>query len=387
MRTNNQRVIIIGAGSIGAALAHDLTLRGFLVTVVERDEPLTGVTGRHHGVLHCGARYSVCDPTVAKQCIEELSILRKIAPESVPNHIALYLAVSERDASYSLLFIERCREIGIPISELSIAQAIEFEPLINPLTKIAVAVPDLSIEPDELPRRFLNSALSRGASLSKFSEVMSFLVREGAIYGLSVQHRDRKPQHLYSDIVVNAAGPWAKSVCELAGISLPIVIVAGILYSISEKVSSRIVSRLDFPGLGDTIVPRNNSSIIGSNSWASDEVLPTFIPNEFVEDIRNRASRLIPACKNIVPNRVWAASRSLFGDNIDVSGRTLSRNFQIIDHSRDGLKGFFTIIGGKATTARLVAEAAGNSVCQYAGIPAVCLTRNVPLYPASPLLR
>jgi glycerol-3-phosphate dehydrogenase len=48
-------VLIIGGGGTGAALAHDPTLRGLRVTLVERGELTSGTTGRHHGLLHSGA--------------------------------------------------------------------------------------------------------------------------------------------------------------------------------------------------------------------------------------------------------------------------------------------------------------------------------------------
>ena len=47
-----EHVIIIGGGGTGAALAHDLALRGFQVTLFEKGELLSGATGRHHGLLH-----------------------------------------------------------------------------------------------------------------------------------------------------------------------------------------------------------------------------------------------------------------------------------------------------------------------------------------------
>ena len=78
-----ERVIIIGGGGTGAALAHDLALRGFKVTLFEKGELLSGATGRHHGLLHSGARYAVHDPVAAKRCIQENRTLRKIAPEAL----------------------------------------------------------------------------------------------------------------------------------------------------------------------------------------------------------------------------------------------------------------------------------------------------------------
>ena len=72
-------VLIVGGGGTGGALAHDLTLRGVKVTLVERGEVTSGTTGRHHGLLHSGARYAGGDRESAVECIEENLILRRIS--------------------------------------------------------------------------------------------------------------------------------------------------------------------------------------------------------------------------------------------------------------------------------------------------------------------
>src|SRR5512143_1149463 len=79
-RLQNYHVIVIGAGSTGAATAHDLALRGFRVTVLERGEIASGTTGRNHCLLHSGGRYVVNDPAAARECMEENRILRHIMP-------------------------------------------------------------------------------------------------------------------------------------------------------------------------------------------------------------------------------------------------------------------------------------------------------------------
>ena len=58
---NDAHVLIVGGGGTGGALAHDLALRGLRTTLVERGELTSGTTGRHHGLLHSGARYAVHD--------------------------------------------------------------------------------------------------------------------------------------------------------------------------------------------------------------------------------------------------------------------------------------------------------------------------------------
>jgi glycerol-3-phosphate dehydrogenase len=74
----SQHVVVIGAGSTGAAIAHDLALRGLRVSLVERFGPASGTTGHNQAQLHSGARYAVTDPISARECIEENTILRKI---------------------------------------------------------------------------------------------------------------------------------------------------------------------------------------------------------------------------------------------------------------------------------------------------------------------
>ena len=89
-------VLIIGGGGTGGALAHDLTLRGLRVTLVERGEVTSGTTGRHHGLLHSGARYATTDRAAAIECIAENKILRRIAPGSFEENDGLFVAPDRR---------------------------------------------------------------------------------------------------------------------------------------------------------------------------------------------------------------------------------------------------------------------------------------------------
>src|SRR5512141_2189293 len=104
--TQPYHVIVVGAGSTGTATAHDLALRGFAVTVVERGEIASGTTGRNHGLLHSGARYAVKDPEAAAECIAERDILARIAPEVLELNGGLFVAVDEVGLAYRDRFVE-----------------------------------------------------------------------------------------------------------------------------------------------------------------------------------------------------------------------------------------------------------------------------------------
>jgi glycerol-3-phosphate dehydrogenase len=93
-------VIIIGAGYTGVATAHDLALRGFDVTVIERGPIASGTSGRTHGLLHSGGRYCVKDQEAAIECIEENVILRRIVPQVFEPDDGLFVALDESDLEY-----------------------------------------------------------------------------------------------------------------------------------------------------------------------------------------------------------------------------------------------------------------------------------------------
>jgi glycerol-3-phosphate dehydrogenase len=139
---NQFQIIVIGGGGTGAAVLHDLTQRGFKATLLERGELTSGTTGRHHGLLHSGARYAVKDQESAVECIEENMILRKIAPEALELNEGLFVAISEEDEAYTEAFLAGCEACHIPTRVLTPKQALELEPNLNPNLRRAVQVPD-----------------------------------------------------------------------------------------------------------------------------------------------------------------------------------------------------------------------------------------------------
>src|SRR5512146_2426987 len=170
------KVIVIGAGFTGVAAAHDLALRGFDVTVVERGDLANGTSGRTHGLLHSGGRYAVNDQESAIECIDENLILRKIVPQVIEPNGGLFIAIDESDLAYAEEFIEGCEACHIPVEELNPRQALEFEPNINPAVLTAFKVPDATFDPLRLAMAFAATAKSHGARFRTFTEMEQFII-------------------------------------------------------------------------------------------------------------------------------------------------------------------------------------------------------------------
>ncbi|NPA30479.1 MAG: FAD-dependent oxidoreductase [Chloroflexi bacterium] len=375
-------VVIIGGGATGAALAHDLTLRGVRVTVVERGEVTSGTTGRHHGLLHSGARYAVKDPESARECIQENTILRRIAPGSFELNDGLFVALTDEDLAYYDDFMEGCAATGIPTRTLSREEALRLEPNLNPDLKLAVQVPDGTMDAMRLPLRFLATAKHNGARVLPYHQVTELVFQGRAVAGVRGRdHARNRDFTLTADLVVNAAGPWAEHIARLAGVDVPVVPSPGVLVAVYGRWTHMVINRLHRAGDGDIVVPQRTLSVIGTSSWVVDDPDHLDVPEEHIRLMYEKGAEMIPALAQAPMRAAWAAARPLVGSRQAESGRELSRTFKVFDHADEGVEGFVTIVGGKATTARAMAEVTADLVVRKLGLDAPCRTREVVLLP------
>ena len=260
-------MLIVGGGGTGGALAHDLTLRGLQVTLLERGELTSGTTGRHHGLLHSGARYAVNDAESAVECIAENRILRRIAPGSFEENGGLFVALDDEDMDYLPRFLAGCSACGIPTRQLTPAEALTLEPGLHPDLKAAVRVPDATMDAMRLPLRFFATAQGNGAALRPFTEVTGLLTAGRRVTGVAVHdHLTGADAELEADLVVNATGPWCERLAAMAGASVPVQPSPGVLLALVGRLCELVVNRLHPAGDGDIVLPQRRLSIVGTSA-------------------------------------------------------------------------------------------------------------------------
>src|SRR5271157_2141032 len=373
-------VIIIGAGFTGVATAHDLALRGFDVTVVERGEIASGTSGRTHGLLHSGGRYAVTDQESAIECIDENLILRKIVPQVIEPNGGLFIAIDESDLSYAEEFIEGCHACHIPIQELTPKQALAMEPNINPKVIVAFTVPDGTFDPIRLALAFAATAKNNGARFRTFTDMEQLIIDgQGNVTGVKVWDRAKDiHEEIHADLVVNATGAWVGEIAAHAGAHVPIKPTPGVMVAFDQRLAQRVINRLNKPGDGDIIVPQRRMAVVGTTSFEVTDLDYVPVVDEQVNMMLERGSELIPGIRKSNMRGKYMATRPLIGSGS--SGRSLARTFKCYDHKEsDNIEGFVTITGGKATTLRAMAEKTADMVCTKLGVQAVCTTKEVPL--------
>lgn len=179
--------------------------------------------------------------------------------------------------------------------------------------------------------------------------------------------------------MVNAAGPWVGKIAALAGINVPMALSPGVHVIIGTRLTHLVIDRMHKPSSGDFIYPLRNQCILGTSSWTVQDCDYLYIPEDHVQQMRDRCGALVPLARTLPALAINAATRPLVAQP-GKSERELSRRFECFDHvERDQVDGFVTIAGGKLCTARAMAEKVSDVVSQKLGLDAPCQTRSFPL--------
>jgi glycerol-3-phosphate dehydrogenase len=371
-------VLIIGGGATGAGLVRDLARRGLRCLLVEKSDLGTGTTGRYHGLLHSGGRYVVKDPIAARECIEENVVLRRIAPACIEDTGGWFVATPADPEDYADGFQAACDVAGVPCEEAPVPDLLRREPALNPAISRAFRVPDASLEPWQLIDGNVTDARSRGAQVLAYHEVVAMRRSGGRILGVDLADvRNGSVVRVAPRFVVSAAGAWAGRVAGLAGIELAMLPGKGTMLIFNQRMTDTVVNRLHPPGDGDIMVPVHSVAILGTTEMTVDDPDRYSIGRDEVAALLDEGLQLFPDLRRMRLLRAYAGVRPLYQEETPEAGdgREISRAHVVIDHGmRDGLDNFVSIVGGKVTTYRLMAEQTADVVCRKLGVDAPCTT-------------
>jgi glycerol-3-phosphate dehydrogenase len=257
------------------------------------------------------------------------------------------------------------------------------EPALTPEVRAAFFVPDGVMDAWRLAMHFFATARAGGADIRRFTEVVALVTAGRTVTGVeAVDHRTNRKLSISADLVVNAAGPWAGRVAAMAGVDIPLQPAPGVMLSVKGRLTNRVVNRLQPAGEGDIVVPQRMLTILGTTAWLSDDPDPVGPPPGHAARLIELCGRMVPALKRLAPHAVWCAGRPLLLSGAERDPFRISRTFDCIDHAaRDGVEGLVTLIGGKATTMRAMAERTADLVCRKTGCAAPCRTRETVLLP------
>jgi glycerol-3-phosphate dehydrogenase len=396
--TMDTQVVVVGGGVTGVAVLRDLARRGIRAVLVERSDLGTGTSGRWHGLLHSGARYAVRDQQSARECIVENQILRRIAPHTIEDVGGMFVLLPSDDEAYADKLANGCEQAGIPFERLSGADARRREPLLTSDVRLAYGVPDAGIDSWALLRSMARDATEHGARVLPRHPVIGFERRDGRLNAVRVHDLVRGEDVLIGcEWVLNAAGAWAGQIGRLAGAPIRMIPGKGVMVVMALRYVRGVVNAMRRPADGDIVVPQHEVAVLGTTDDPVDDPDDIHVSTADVDKMIDMCSQMVPAIASGRALRAFAGSRPLYkpepaaadpssgpgpepGGDGAAEDREISRTFTVIDHaSRDGLENMFSIVGGKLTTCRQMAEALVDRVADRMGVTTPCTTATEPL--------
>jgi glycerol-3-phosphate dehydrogenase len=377
-------VLVIGGGATGAGVLRDLARRGLRGLLVERGDFGTGTSGRFHGLLHSGGRYAVKDPAAAAECIAENQVLRRIVPSAIEDTGGYFVATPDDPDDYVGKFQGACLKAGIDCEEVKLADAFHREPALNPKIRRVFRVPDGSIDGWELIAANLADARGLGSEAWLYHEVVGFeLVGERIVSARVADVRSGSITAVHPRFVVAAAGAWTGKVAALAGVQVSMTPGKGVMLVYNQRMTDTVVNRCHMPSDGDIFVPIHTVAILGTTDVRVPEPEDDVVTRADVEHLTIEGEKIFPRLREMRLLRTYAGVRPLYQPPAaaqTTENRSVSRAHVVIDHNeRDGVDNFVSIVGGKLTTYRLMAQDTVDVLAGRLGLNQKSTTAETPL--------
>lgn len=391
-------VIVIGAGINGAGVARDAALRGLSVLLVDKGDIGAGTTSRSTRLVHGGLRYlEHRELPLVRESLREREVLLHIAPHLV-HPLSFLLPVYEEHrrgtkmirmgmVAYDALSLDKSMSRHRMLNR---AEALQREPgLRREGLRGAAAYYDAQAEyPERLSLENALDARRLGAVVLPYMRVAQ-LQRgpAGRVTGVALHDELHDRDHVaHGAVIVNAAGPWVDRVLD--GIEAPDERMIG-----GTKGSHLVVE--PFPGAPREavyaeavedgrpyfVVPWNGQYLIGTTDVRFDGDLDAVVAtDEEIAYLISETNRLFPGA-GLTSEQVlytYAGVRPLPVAPEGDEG-AITRSHVVHDHA-PGVEGLLSIVGGKITTYRQLAEQVVDvAVKKLERKAGKCRTHQIPL--------
>ena len=305
------RVVVIGGGVAGCSLLYHLTRLGWSdVLLVEKDELTSGSTWHAAGLCtQFNPSYNMMN--LLRYSIELYQTLEAETGQAVDFHSCGSLRLA---ATQDRLDEFRHRKgiadaLGIPFEIVSPERARELFPLANLDDILAVAhLPtDGFVDPTGVTHALAKGAQAKGAEIVRHAAVTG-IERDGSGWLVRTSQGDVR-----AEIVVNAAGQWARELGRLVGVELPIVPIEH-HYLITENMEEVRSLATELPVMRDAdasfYVRGEGEALLvgpfetGTKPWALDGIPEDFHSSllppdlERLEPVLEAVARRIPSFEN-----------------------------------------------------------------------------------------
>jgi glycerol-3-phosphate dehydrogenase len=391
-------LIVIGAGINGVAIARDAAMRGLRVIVVDKHDIASGTTSWSTRLIHGGLRYlEHAEFALVRESLRERERLLHNAPHLVdplPLILPIYEGAKRGPALIRVgmgLYDALSFDKSLPRHKmLSRDETVRRLPGLNSTgLKAAARYYDAQVTfPERLAVELARSAQQHGARIETYAKVDRIVTEGAVVQGVELAgvHTGERAT-IRGRAVLNVSGPWVDELLgelpadrkpprQMGGTKGSHLVVPGFPGAPSEALYVEAKS----DGRAMFIVPWNNAYLIGTTDFRYDGDLDAVHADEDEVTYLLRETNLLFPRANLTVDDVaftYSGVRPL-PYTAGGSAGAITRQHQVKSHA-PAVQGLWSVIGGKLTTHRQLAEEAVDKVCAALGIEATCPTRQMPL--------
>lgn len=392
MEKRTYDVLVIGGGINGTAIARDAALRGMETALIEKDDFGYGTSSRSTRLIHGGLRYlELFDFYQVREGLRERELLLRQAPHLVTP--LPFIAPIYRGGRHSrwtvkigmILYDLLSWDKSLPNHRsLSKKELLELEPGLNPSDLLAGTIYyDAQCElPERLCVEHAMAAAMKGADVANHVEAVAVDLKGDVKRVQVIDRLNDQSYQLQARVVVNAAGPWAdlfnrKAVSE--GLPSRLRTTKGIHLVVPKLTDHAIVLLAKSDGRVFFVIPWRGYSLVGTTDTDfSGDLDRVDASQEDIDYMVNETLRTFPEADMEQAFMVTSGVRALVRRRGSKDESAVSRRHEIADHARDGYVGLFSVLGGKITNHRAVAEEAVDRVVAFLGRQAPGMTKSTP---------
>ena len=336
MRTD---VVIVGAGVIGLAIAHELLCRGSRVTLVDSRQPGMGASWASAGVLAPQGALPFHRPYLdlclssrdlfadwSARLLNETGIDIEYRTEG-----GVQIAFNDEESEKLAQRYRHQVDLGLPVEQLTGEEVRTLEPMLSPETRCGLLFEGMhQVENRRLVQALVAAIRHRGGDFRTGDPAIDLIVRRDRAAGVVLPG-----ERIGADRVVIAAGAWSGLLNWLPGPAPPVQPVRGQIVCVDGSGLTPIKRVIN--GLGQYLVPRRDGRVL-LGATVEKTGFDTRVTAGGLSDVMKNGLRMAPALAGAPVVETWAGLRPMSKDGKPILGPTgLEHLVLATGHYRNGI--------------------------------------------------
>lgn len=386
-------VVIIGGGSTGLGCAVDSASRGYKTLLLEQADFAKGTSSRSTKLVHGGVRYlQQGDISMVFEALHERGLMFKNAPHLVTNQSFIIPSYDFWGGPFYTVGLKvydmMAGKLGLgPSKHLSFEETVEAIPTVEQDgLRGGVIYQDGQFDDARMAISLAQTAVDYGGTVLNYCKVTALLKENELVCGVKVVDEETGEEFtITAKVVINATGVFADEVIQMDEPGKPNMITPSQgIHLVLDKDFLPNKYAIMVPHTSDGrvmfAVPWHNHVVVGTTDTLIENysLEPVALEPEvdFVLETAGQYLTKQPTRADVLS--VFAGLRPLAKpEGEGKATKEISRGHKILI----SISGLITIIGGKWTTYRKMAEDTINKAVMLGGFPERnCITTHMPVH-------